>query len=301
VKINAETGKVVERVPLDQWKGGVSLLENGQPDRAYCYHGYEGGNVLVRDVRTGWVVKKVETPFHDGVAFNDPLQVRDLGDVTMSGKDGRWILAITDDGALHSIDTETGEHRCEWTYTGKKGELFFGKRIIGLQGGSKVLLEGIGETIDNSPVRIWEQATRKMTVAEKMPERMWQGGWGNLAWSSQYEASLWNLATHKQIRLPRSDEAIELMACDTRQSVMFALRSSGAIDAFRVIDGERAKPLVRLISPTTEAAASTRLIVSSDNHFLLWQGSPRRVDEDGNPMESNRTFIAVFEIADLTN
>jgi hypothetical protein len=86
------------------------VLENGPPDREFSYHGYEGGSVLVHDVRTGRLLKKIATPFHDGVKSDDPLQVRNLTDMTLCGVGSEWIIAVTEDGALHNIEVESGQH-----------------------------------------------------------------------------------------------------------------------------------------------------------------------------------------------
>jgi hypothetical protein len=303
LRIDLGSGMVVERTPLDQWKGGVSLLDNGKFDRAYCYHGYEGGHVTVREPKTGRVVKKVATPFHDGIESNDPLQIRDLGDITMCGKDGRWIMAITPDFALHSIDTESGEHRVEWKYKIPEGEQPFGSgEVLGLQDTSKVLLEEIGgDHLFDAPLRIWDQATRSMTVADKLPKVSWQGGWGDLAWNNWAGvASLWNIKTLKPIRMPRSEEAIKSIACDRDQTTLFALRSGGTVDVFRVTSGASVKPVLRLLPPTAETITSAHVVVSADDRFLFWQGSPRKLDKEGNPVASARTIIGQFEIADLT-
>jgi hypothetical protein len=61
-------------------------------------------------------VKKVATPFHGGVEFHDPLQVRNLGDVTICGKDAEWIVALTSGLKLHSVEVATGKHSVEWEY-----------------------------------------------------------------------------------------------------------------------------------------------------------------------------------------
>ncbi|MCA9070910.1 MAG: hypothetical protein KDA84_18400, partial [Planctomycetaceae bacterium] len=203
VKFDVAQGKVVARIPLNKWEGGVNILKNGTPDRSYCYHGYGGGDVLIRDLVTGKVLKKVETPFHAGIKFDDPLKVRNLGDITLCGKESRWILALTDDLKLHSVDTLTGEHRIEWKYkwTGEENEFSGFGHVIGIQNSSIALLEDVGEQdgFFNAPLQIWDQQTRTMKVFEKTLSRGWQGGWGNLAWNVCGEATVWNLATFRQV------------------------------------------------------------------------------------------------------
>ncbi len=164
LKINPKTGEITDRIPIDRWKGGVNLLENGPADREFSYHGYEGGDVQVHDVRTGRLLKKIATPFHDGIRPDDPLQVRNLSDMTLCGAGSEWIIAVTQDGALHSIEVEGGRHRIEWKR--ESADL----RVIGVRGTSRVLLEGLdGKALFDVPLRVWDQATRALRTVEKVP------------------------------------------------------------------------------------------------------------------------------------
>lgn len=289
---------VVERTPLDQWNGGVNLLKNAPAHLAYCYHGDEGGDVIIRDVRTGAIVKQVHTPFHGLNDADDHLMIWGFGDdATVSGRDGRWILAVTDDQKLHSIDTTTGEHRIEWEYKPSETEPKFGKNIVGVKNSSQVLLAA--DFADEAPLHMWDQATRTMKVVEKAPTSGWKAGWGNLAWSSnEYcEESLWDIERFRQIPIPQSDDPIREMTCDGDQSTLFVARGGG-IDVYRVIDAERVDPFHRLLCPVTKELLYLSLVVSTDEKTLFVHGWHKKSDDE--PNERGTPVLAIFDVSDLT-
>ncbi len=300
-KIDLTTGTITDRIPLDLWKGGVSFLDNGPADRLFAYHGNEGGDVLIRDVRTGHLLKKVSTPFHDGIGANDPLQVRCLSDITMCGVNGQWIVAITPDGALHSIDTETGQHQIEWQLKSDHPE------IHGVRGTSKVLLEGVGgRGLLDVPIKIWDQSTRKLETIEKVPYGGWCDAWGSLSWNNlNGHATLWNLAKRREIKLPVSDTPVVKLDCNQDQSRVFALRGDGTVEVFSVTDGIRLVPLVRLRSPVEETMNVSMVVghnvAGNEGNWLFWLGQPPdQTDNKGRPIEvPSRTVIAVFRYADV--
>jgi hypothetical protein len=274
-------------------------------------------------MRTGELIKKVPTPFHDGIELADPLQVRDLGDCTMCGKDGRWFIAFTDDCALHSVDTQTGEHRLEWKFEYKpvkqgtvvaEGKGFravidgepepSGVPVV-LRGGTKVIISGLfgdngfGKVADK--VHLWDQAARKMDVLEKIPPQQWQAGWGDLAWSNWYEESLWNLATRKWIRLPKSEQRAEEMEMDSRQRTLFVLREGGGVDVFRIENGETAKPIARLVSPVSVPLSYVNIVMTADDQHLVWQGEREvQFDENNKRIVNEQAVVARFDVGDLT-
>lgn len=296
--INAETGEVTDKVPLDQWHGGVNLLRNAPADREFAYHGYEGGDVSIHDVRTGRLIKTLATPFHDGVQFNDPLQVRNLSDITLCGVNGEWIIAVTQDGSLHSIDVETGRHRVEWREKSENLE------VLGVQGTSRVLLEGVGgESLFDVPIQLWDQSTRTRRTIEKAPYAGWRVAWGDLAWNDFNGcATLWNLARTQELQLPDSEVPIESITCNSDQSRLFLLRSDGSVEVFAVRDGVKLDPIFRLLPPTTDDL-DVSIAPGADDRLLFWLGRPRsRIAEDGQRIPAEpRTVIGVFDCGELTD
>ncbi len=299
LKYDVEQKKVIQRVPIDQWKGGVNWLRNGQPNRVYCYHGYEGGDVVVREIPSGRLLKKISTPFHNGLDPTDPLQIRNFSDITVCGDQDQWIVAITGDRKLHSIDTETSEHRVEWQDPRAKGS-WSPVRMIGIQHSSKVLCQDFGHATFSEyiPAHLWDQSTRTMQLLEKMPHAGWKKAWGDLAWNVSYgESTFWNLATRKQIELPYRAEPIETVACDRDQSTMFVLRD-GAIDVFHVENGESLRPIHRLASMDISELESKWLVVSADEKLLFVFGAKKRNEQDSKTPKTD--MIIAFDISDLT-
>ncbi len=291
LKLNAETGEVLKETPRAEGLGRVSLLDNAPPDRAYIYHGDERGHVSIHEARTGREIATITTPFHDGVQFNDPLQVRNLGDITVCGVDAEWIIAVTDDGALHSVDVASGEHRVEWREKSENPE------VLGIQGTSRVLLEGVGgESLFDVPVQMWDQATKTRHTIEKVPFAGWHAAWGDLAWNRFCGIStLWNLAKSQQLVILEGEFPVASVACNSDQSRVFALRSDGSIDVFSVTDGIALAPLLHLLPPTEEDM-EVSIVPGTDDRLLFWTGRPpTRTDDEGHRIREDRTVIAVFD------
>ena len=298
LEYNLKERKVVDRKPLDQWNGGVNIIDNGRPDRAFCYHGYEGGHVFIRELPSGRELKKVATPFHSGVQFNDPLQVRNLSDVTICGKQSEWLLALTQDLKLHSVDLRTAEHQVEWQYELKMRRRAFGAKIIGLENSNKAILQNVGDKFPDSPLQIWDQSKREVVVANKLPTNKWEAGWGNLAWNGLYGNTVWNLETLTILPIPESKEPIQSITCDGDQTTLFVLRG-GAIDVMRIKDERTLTPIQRLNSPVISKLADIRLVVSYDEKHLFVHGWHVVENEDGN-YERGKVALLVFDVADLT-
>ncbi|WP_175517621.1 hypothetical protein [Planctomicrobium piriforme] len=290
IQINASTGEQLSRVLIDDWNGGVSLLENGLAERQFAYHGNEGGDVQIRDTRTGQLLKTLSTPFHDGVSHDDPLQIRDLSDIAVCGTRSQWIIAVTPDGALHSIDAETGTHRIEW----KEDSMH--PRVIGIKGTSSVLLEGIGEkSLFNIPPRIWDQSTQTLTTVTKVPFGGWRAAWGDLAWNnSNGRASLWNLAIRQSITLPTSEIPIVDITTDEKQSRLFVLRQDGFIEVLEVVNRTTLNPIFRLAPSQTELDVS--MFLREDGRRLFWLGRPPKSQNMPATETPDFSVVAVFDV-----
>lgn len=296
LRFDIKQDRVVEQTRLDHWDGEVNLLPNGLPRFAYCYHGNENGQLLIRSLPNGGrVVKTVKTPFHDGTKSDKAFEVSNRGGATLCGKDARWMMALTDNVKLHSVDIETEKHQIEWEYPGDKNALPWLGSLVGLQGSSIVLMQ-FDDSIDQ-PLRIWDQSTRTMRVIQKAPGFGWQSGWGKLAWNSLYQTvTVWNLQTVEQIVIPKREGTIEEIACDSDQSTMFVLRDS-AIDVFRIIDAQKAQPIRRLVSPELRELTFMRLVVSTDDRWLFVYGS--KAAEAKQPDEHRQGVVAIFDVSDL--
>lgn len=287
--VDAATGDIRRRVPLGEWNCGVNILRPMRGPRILCYM---DGAIIERDVWAGADWSRVETPFHDGIGFDDPLQIRNLGDITVTS-DGRWALAITPDHVLHSIDLRTGAHVEEWRYEGpvrfKHG---LGGRVIPVRGRNAVLVESVPDPMD-SPLRLWDHDLRVMTEIDRVPGGGWHEAWGDLAWNhTNGIATVWNLAMRVQVVLPRppGGEPIAEVLCDSDQAALFALRPAGWIDVY---DLKTRQAVARLLLPEPAAARAT-IEISDDDGVLFWQ-SHRLRDQ---PAETAR--IAIFSVADLT-
>jgi hypothetical protein len=81
-----------------------------------------------------------------------------------------------------------------------------------------------------------------------------------------------------------------------------SIRSSGAIDAYRIIDAQAAVPIARLAPPQfrLDKISKTPLVVSADDHYLFWISSLRKKQPGDNEVGSRATCITVFDIAELT-
>lgn len=110
---------------------------------------------------------------------------------------------------------------------------------------------------------------------------------------------MWNLATFRQIPIPQAEQPVELFACDSDQSTLFALRG-GAIDVFRVIDAEKVKPMHRLMSPAIGELLSIKVVVSSDDQHLFLHGWHKKNGSEDEPKEPGRAVVVIFDIGDLT-
>lgn len=289
LKVDAATSKIAERIRLEQGRGG--LLPNAPGDRVFEYFGDDGGHVLVSDVRTGRMLKKVTTPFHDGVQFRDPLQVRNLGDITVCGARSEWIMALTQDGALHSIHVDTGKYRVEW----KHDHLMpiSHTNIIGVQGTSKVLIDGIAEanSIDGPP-QLWDQVARQIKIIQKVPRGGWRAAWGDFAWNHMNgNATVWNLAKSHNLALPDHAQGTAEVACSSNQSHLFALRGDGSIDVFRIENGTELKPISRLTSSITDELEYGSIVVSQDDRSVFFNGQTKKSNQE--------TVIAVYDISNL--
>jgi hypothetical protein len=278
----------------------VNLLDNGPSQRAYCYHPNEGGNLVIRNLPTGEIVNTVKTPFHHFGGPEEHLVVSNLGDATISGENGSWMMAFTEDLKLHSIDLTNGAHRIEWQYQRKSENLeepqeFVASSIIGLRRSPKVLVQ---DDFGDVPLHVWDQSIQTMKVVGKAPRTGWQGGWGNLAWNFYCnDATLWNIETLRQIPIPRTDDPILEMTCDGDQSTLFVARGE-AIDVFRLIDAQRAEPIHRLLGPIARELVCLSLVMSLDERTLFVHGWRKKHDDERN--QRGTSVMAIFDVSDLT-
>jgi hypothetical protein len=193
---------ITSRTKLDEWDGGVSIIGPVLGEKAFCYHGYDGGRIVVRSLRTGEPLVEIDTPFHDGVSFDDPLQIRGLNDIAVS-RDEKWILALTPDGSLHAIDVGTGGAEVVWK---REGEATLGHlmgSLIPMAGTNRFLIEFFGE---EDSLRIWDQDALTMTSLENVPRGAWRDAWGRYALNHlNNHLVLWDLEQRKPLRLPFPD------------------------------------------------------------------------------------------------
>lgn len=300
IEMDAKTGEIRQRFRLDEWRRGVTWLRPQHSDLVFSWH-KAGGLVVAHDVRTGDEVFRMNTPFRDVFDTNDPsIRVSHMTPMYVT-HDQQWLITLTEDCALHSINVETGEHRVEWKYEGEilhPGMAFHS--ITPLRGTSRFLLPDVPDGFDK-PLRMWDQETRTMTEFEKVPMSAWRDGWGDIAWQAVNNwPTIWNLAERVEIEIPRKNDPIVSFECDSDQTTLFVMRADQSVDIFRLVDGVRVEPLATILPPEPDLAA--RLVLSADDRFLFWLGSPPyRRDEEGKPIEQgDRTVIATFDVADLT-
>ncbi|MDY7108244.1 MAG: hypothetical protein SYC29_06365 [Planctomycetota bacterium] len=291
--IDAATGTLTDRIRLDQWQGGVSILRPITGTRALCYHGSDPGQIVVRDIRTGLELWRIEIPFHDGVQPGDPRQVRNLGDIFVSG-DERWVVALTGDGSLHTIDLETGEHQKVWRREGEpKHRTHLRGTLTPVQGTNRFLIEFFAE---DDPLRVWDQDTRMMTEITKVPTWAWRSAWGRYACNQLNNRLLfWDLKARKPIdlSLPEGAEVSDLL-CDGDQSALVVATAEGPM---YVIDLATVAPIARLSPPKTTGRVSLRL--SSDDRLLFWKADLTQYERGSCEPSDEGTVLAVFDVGDL--
>ncbi|GAA5504662.1 hypothetical protein [Novipirellula caenicola] len=294
IEIATNSGTIIRRVPMERPEGQEGNLPGGKSGHSYSYYGGDGGNVIERDIRTGRVTAEVKTPFHDGLKFGDPFQIRNLGDVTMCGDDSQWLIACTADGSLHRVAIRSGEHQVEHRFKISKTG-FIHPEVLGSRSSSSVLIEGVGEDVPfDSPLFLWDQSTQVLQTIEKAPTMGWSAFWGTLALNSMNGyCTVWNLENVQEIELPWRDEPIITVACNDDQTILYLLRKDGAIDVVRVDDGVTAVPLRRL-APAVTTPLQGSLTVCDDGRHLLWHVNP--VDEKISDFpESTKTIVAIYE------
>ena len=303
LKIDTESGEIVDRAPIENWRGGVKMLPEIGATTVYSHDPNEHGRINEREVRTGELIRTFTVPFrsffHGGRGIEDEtILVTGMGELYLS-EDEREIICTTKDGAINSFDIETGIHTKPWKYEGENPfpEMGLRGRLTHLSGTNRFLLENI-PGIGDAPVRLWNQNTLTMSEVEKVPRSAWRDGWGDLAWQNMNGyAELWNIAKRTEIKLPQRDVAIKTFLCDSDQSTLFSLRADGVIDVFRIIDGERAEPIYRLL-PSSDESLRYAMSLTADNETLFLTGNPPR-GPDGERPEPH-SVIAIFHVADLT-
>ncbi|MCM2374889.1 WD40 repeat domain-containing protein [Aporhodopirellula aestuarii] len=295
VQIDCQSGEVIQRVPIELPEGNESYVAGGISGRSFSYYGDDGGKLIQRDVRTGRVITNVKTPFHDGVQFDDAVQIRNLGDVTICGVESEWLIACTSDGALHRVSTASGEHRVEHQFPTSKRGMFLSPELLASPRSSKVLIEGLGEDAPfDTTLYLWDQAREKLQTIEKAPSMGWSAFWGTLALNSMNGyCTVWNLDTVQEVELPWRDEPIVSVAANADQSILYLLRNNGAIDVVRVDDGSAVVPLRRL-APAVDSPVRGSLVVCDDGQHLLWHARIDETEQAGVP-ESTKLVIAVYD------
>jgi hypothetical protein len=295
IAIDVASGAQTSRTTFDEWNGGVTILRPQIGDHALCYHPYSGGDIIRRDIRTGKEVKRIKTPFKDGPSFDDPMTVRNLGDVAVSG-DGRWLAAMTPDASLHTINLETGEHKVVWK---REGESKFGGHLHGsltpIQGTNRFIIEFFSE---DDPLRIWDQDAGKIETLTKVPDGAWRSAWGKYAVNHlNNHIVLWDLEARKPLELPLPEGAmVSDLICDSDHSAILVAMADGTV---WVIDLKSLSPRAKLQPPAT--AGRTGLTLSRDDRLLFWQADETNYDRKTGERSNPRTIIAVFDVAELTN
>ena len=300
IDLDLESGEETGRVTIDTWNGGVNIIRPMHGERIFCWHD-EGGSVIVRDIKTGEALKRMTTPFRNVFHANDDLSitVSHMSPMLVT-HDQKFLVTFTEDGALHSINVETGERAEEWKYTGEKQSERIHGDLRPIRGTSRFVLENV-PSLSDGPLRIWDQDERTMTELRKVPFWGWDDAVGDIAWQSvNSQLTPWNLAKRKEIAIPVSDLPIAQIECDLDQRALFILRVDGSVDVFRIVNGESLEPIHRLEPPTDEELR-TSIQLTEDVGILYWIGAPPyRYDDDGKLMERpERTVVAVFDVGDL--
>ncbi len=261
--INVATGQQTGRTKLDEWKGAVAILHPIVGEIAMCFHNEAGGDIITRDIRTGRELHRISTPYHESLD-NDPLRVRGLGDIFLTG-DGKSAVAFTPDGSLHTVDLATGERKIPWKIPGEPSwkEVGFHGSLIPVDGTNRVILELFGE--DGQPLRVWDQDTQQMSEVHKVPDGGWRSAWGKYACNHMNNNIVfWDFDACKPLELPLPEGAmITDLTCDSDQTVLLVSMSDGPV---WVIDLKTLKPVARLEMPRVENA---RVSVSLSNEDRL--------------------------------
>jgi hypothetical protein len=301
LEIDAQSGKTRSRSKIDEWQGNVSTIRASKGQLLYAYHGYEGGHVIVHDLRLGREVARFPTPFHDGVSMRDPLLVRNMSDMALSG-DGKWIFALTSDGSLHTIDVASGAHEVVWKRDASAGggPLIF-PQLMSDERHNRALIEFDS---GNAAPALWDQDRRSMATIEKVPT----GGWTRLA--GKYglnemngRMDLWDLDTRKPIALPLPPmpelapfaifgENRPRSACEFDANLATLVVSVPA--GVFVIDLLENRPLVRLDLP--ESRPNRSFFFSADGKTLFCITEP--VQAAGEQTDTKiPVYVALFDVA----
>jgi hypothetical protein len=287
VWIDVATASVVMRAPLGEGVGGSGIVGPVHGGSMFTMMNCgDPGRIVETDIRTGVVLGAVETPFRRG-GSDRPLVVRGFGDTAISS-DNRWLVALTSDGALHSVDLVTGAYTKEWQplddATGP--EMPHCGSLTPVQGTNRFLITDLAK-----PTHMWDQDARQIAILERIPHRDWRAAWGPIALNgADSGAILWNIQTRRRIELPLPEDKVEDATPNGDQSVLFAMMAGGDIE---VVDLDLGCVIARLRLPPRFLQSSMTL--SGDGRTLVWLTNGREPDE-----EVGRSRIAVFDVTDFT-
>jgi hypothetical protein len=270
-------------VLLPPWKDReCQILRPMGVDRIACYDGQGDGAIELFDAHTAQRVGRVATPFRRNLPDDDPLRVYGSTDMVLADG-GRAALAVTPDGALHSVDLTTGEHEIVWR--AKEDDASYW--LVPVEGTARVLLDRTFEEV----LHVWDHSARNMNVLRRVPGYGWQAAWGRYATHQMNYWELWDLDTRKQIplELPPGSKPEEIV-CDAAGLHAFVRVESGAVYAFDLPSGQPSA-ILDSIAP----AQVIELDASADGRWLfvseLWrQGS----EGPALPMR-----VSVFDVGDL--
>lgn len=292
--IDVATRRITAVTKIDDWRNDVAAIQPVVGDQILCYHG-DHGDVVERELRTGKELRRIATPFHGGdLNSNDPLHIRGWIDMYATA-DGKWLAAATPDGALHSIDLTTGEHRLVLKPGDSSETTPFPSQLVPVRGTSRFLVTQLG---GEGPLRVWDLAEQSFSAIEHVPADFWHGVWGRFAHhfvNEQHE--LWNLEARKQIplRLPMGAVISELI-CDPASATAWIATKDGLVYVVDLNSGASTAKFAASPGPV----ALARLSLSTDRKWFFFSADRSEYDAQTRALARPETRIAIFDIADLT-
>jgi hypothetical protein len=212
----------------------------------------------------------------------------------MATEDGKWIVAATPDGTLHSIEIASGLHRIVSKPVQPDERMHLPDDLKPIRGSSKFLVESFD---DDNPLRLWDPSAQSITEINSVPPSFWHCVWGKFGHhfvNEQHE--LWDLEDRKPIRLPlpRSAEISELV-CDATSATAWVATKDGLV---YVIDLNTTAVRAKLAASPTPVGL-VRLSLSSDRRWFFFSGDLSEYDRKNRAQSKFKTRLAVFEVEEL--
>lgn len=215
------------------------------------------------------------------------------------------MLMITAGLRLLSVSTIDGNVSEVWKHeAGVDPEFapFVRAAIYPMEGTDEFLVLGIppdgvkvaaGSRLEE-PVRVWNHAAKTMRIVEKVPAFGIQEVWGTVAFNFvNQDATLWDLSTGKQIKLPFDGREVVAMTVEPSKRIAFIAKADGSI---AVVDLTSRRVLAALTPPPPLGERRVELVLAADRSTLYWISRPTW-GRDEEPR--SETLIAAFDVREF--